>query len=213
MYIPKNFDEPNTALMHELIRACPLATLITLNAKGIEANHIPLLGFEHPAPFGLLQGHIARSNPLWHEHPQEADVLVVFQGPDTYITPSWYASKAESGKVVPTWNYFSVHARGRLRVIHDAQWLRAQLENLTHHQERAMADPWAVADAPHDFTEKLIQAIVGIEIVITELQGKWKVSQNRTAQDRASVEAGLRQHGHSEMADLVHARGTKNDAV
>src|SRR5512135_3620590 len=131
MYIPRQFEEPNIEAMHELIRAKPLATLVTLNANGIEANHVPLaLAADEPAPYGVLSGHIARSNPLWQEHPADTDVLVIFHGAESYITPSWYASKAETGKVVPTWNYVSVQAKGRLRVVHDADWIRAQLELL-----------------------------------------------------------------------------------
>ncbi|MFM9969478.1 MAG: FMN-binding negative transcriptional regulator [Burkholderiales bacterium] len=206
MYIPKHFDEPSTDAMHGLIRAHPLATLVTLNSKGIEANHIPLIVFDQPSPYGLLHGHVARANPLWHEHPRDADVLAVFHGPESYITPSWYASKADAGKVVPTWNYVSVQARGKLSVIDDAQWLRSQLESLTVHNEKAFTHQWAVADAPHDFTEKLIESIVGIEIIITELKGKWKVSQNRSSRDIKSVTEGLRGHGQDDMANLVQSR-------
>jgi transcriptional regulator len=154
-----------------------------------------------------LRGHVARTNPLWRNHPQDADVLAIFHGPESYITPSWYATKAERGKVVPTWNFVSVHARGRLHVIEDAKWLRCQLEMLTAHNEKAFAHQWQVSDAPHDFTEKLIETIIGIEITITELKGKWKVSQNRPPRDRASVIEGLRRHGRGEMADLVRSRG------
>jgi len=134
-------------------------------------------------------------------------VLVIFHGAESYITPSWYASKAESGKVVPTWNYVSVQAKGKLRVIHDANWIRAQLESLTAHNESGFDHPWAVSDAPQEFTSKLLEAIVGIEIVITDLKGKWKVSQNRSAQDRSSVANGLINQGHYEMAGLVKSSG------
>ncbi|HZW26404.1 MAG TPA: FMN-binding negative transcriptional regulator [Gallionella sp.] len=207
MYIPRQFEEPNIEVIHELIRAKPLATLVTLNADGLEANHIPLMLTAGPAPYGVLSGHIARSNPLWQEHPADADVLVIFHGAESYISPSWYASKAETGKVVPTWNYVSVQAKGKLRVVHDAGWIRAQLESLTAHNEAGFAQPWAVADAPQEFTSKLLEAVVGIEIVITDLKGKWKVSQNRSVQDRESVANGLAKHGHDEMAGLVKASG------
>jgi transcriptional regulator len=205
MYIPKQFEESRTEVMHALIRARPLATLVTLNAAGMEANHIPLVLLDQPEPFGSLCGHVARANPLWREHPEDADVLAIFHGPESYITPSWYASKAESGKVVPTWNYVSVHAKGKLRVIDDAQWLRSQLETLTAHNESVFTHPWAVADAPYYFTEKLIESIVGIEIIMSELSGKWKVSQNRSEQDQLSVIQGLHNHGREEMADLVQS--------
>ena len=206
VHIPQQFDESRVEVMHGLIRAQPLATLITLRPAGVEANHIPLVLLDGPSPFGTLRGHVARSNPLWHEHPNDADALAIFHGPSCYITPSWYASKEETGKVVPTWNYVSVHARGKLGIFEDARWLRAHLEVLTAHNEQALAHPWAVADAPHDFIEKMIGSIVGIEMVILELRGKWKVSQNRPLQDRISVVEGLRARGHNEMADVVQSR-------
>ncbi|MGE5758351.1 MAG: FMN-binding negative transcriptional regulator [Sideroxydans sp.] len=211
MYIPSQFEEPNLDVMHELIRAKPLATLVTLNANGIEANHIPLVLSTERAPYGVLCGHVARSNPLWQEHPADTDVLAIFHGAESYITPAWYASKAGSGKVVPTWNYVSVQAKGKLRAIHDAARIRSQLESLTAHNEAGFEHPWAISDAPHDFIDKLLEAIVGIEIVITDLKGKWKVSQNRSAQDRSSVAEGLLNRGHHEMAELVKSSGNGSD--
>lgn len=187
----------------EVKRAKPLATLVTLNSDGIEANHIPVVLSLESGSYGTLRGHVARSNPLWHEHPETSDVLLIFHGAESYITPSWYASKAETGKVVPTWNYVSVQAKGRLRVIHDPLWIRSQLESLTADNEAEFEHPWAVADAPHAFTENLLEVIVGIEIVITELKGKWKVSQNRSTSDRLSVAEGLSRHRRHEMASLV----------
>jgi len=206
MYNPKQFDEPSVEIMHDLIRSQPLATLVTINPAALEANHIPLVLVEQPIPFGTLRGHVARSNPLWQEHPEKADVLAIFHGPDSYITPSWYASKAEHGKVVPTWNYVAVHAGGRLRVIEDAQWIRSQLDILTAHNEKNFVHRWQVSDAPRDFTDKMIESIVGIEITISNLQGKWKASQNRPPQDRVSVIEGLKAHGHDVMAATVQSR-------
>jgi transcriptional regulator len=203
MYIPAQFDEQNIALMHELIRAKPLSTLITLNSGELEANHIPLRLSMDSGAYGTLRGHVARSNPLWHEHPENSDVLLIFHGAESYITPSWYASKAENDKVVPTWNYVSVQAKGRLRAIHDPTWIRSQLELLTSDNEAEFEHPWAVSDAPHEFTEKLLETIVGIEIIISELKGKWKVSQNRSDSDRLSVADSLNQHGQCEMSMLV----------
>jgi transcriptional regulator len=194
--------------MHELIRARPLATLVTLSSGGLNANHIPLHVSAEPAPFGTLRGHVARANPVWTDLVNDVEALAVFHGPDTYITPSWYATKKETGKVVPTWNYAVVHACGSLRIIDDASWLRTQLEALTAHNEAAFPKQWAVSDAPRDFTDKMIGAIVGIEIVITKLSGKWKVSQNQPAQNQASVIHGLNAsgvHDASSMADLVEA--------
>jgi transcriptional regulator len=208
MYIPKLFDEPRIEIMYELIRSQPLATLVTVNLTGPEANHIPLVLVDQPAPYGVLRGHVARANPLWQEHPEKTDVLAIFHGPNSYITPSWYASKADHGKVVPTWNYVAVHASGRLRVIEDVRWIRDQLDALTAHNETGFAHRWQVSDAPHEFTEKLIESIVGIEITITALKGKWKASQNRPLQDRASVVEGLKTRGHDEMAALVQSRNS-----
>lgn len=211
MYVPAHFKEQNVAAMHALMRAQPLATLIVLSSDGLNANHIPLHLSEQPSPFGTLRGHVARANPVWNDHAGEVDALAVFHGPDAYITPSWYATKKDTGKVVPTWNYAVVHASGRLRIIEDAAWLRAQLEALTAHNEAAFQAPWSVADAPRDFTDKLIGAIVGIEIVITKLYGKSKLSQNQPPQNQAGVIEGLHASGERDaaaMAGLIAAATT-----
>lgn len=200
MYTPQHFEEPRIYVMHELMRARPLATLVTLSSVGLNANHIPLHLIDQPAPFGTLRGHVARANPLWNDFTKDVEVLAIFHGPDSYITPSWYATKQETGKVVPTWNYAVVHACGTLRVIDDATWVRAQIEALTAHNEADFAQPWSVSDAPHDYTEKLLGNIIGIEIVITRLSGKWKVSQNQPAQNQASVIAGL---NNSDLRDAA----------
>ncbi len=208
MYIPKQFEEPSVDVMHELIRARPLATLVTLSSSGLNANHIPLHLLESPAPFGTLQGHVARANAILSDLEKDIEALAVFHGPDIYITPSWYATKKATGKVVPTWNYAVVHAYGHLRVVDDAAWLRAQLEALTTHNEASFSEPWAVSDAPHEFTEKLIGNIVGFEMVISRLSGKWKVSQNQPQQNQAGVIHGLKAsglHDSSAMAVLVEA--------
>jgi transcriptional regulator len=208
MYTPKHFEEPRTEVMHELMRARSLATLVTLTSNGLNANHVPLHLADAPAPFGTLRGHVARANPLWRDFAKDIEVLAIFHGPDSYITPGWYATKQETGKVVPTWNYAVVHAYGSLRVIDDASWVRAQLETLTAHNEAGFAHPWSVSDAPHEYTEKLIEAIVGFEIVITKLTGKWKVSQNQPAQNQAGVITGLNNSGLRDaeaMAALVAA--------
>lgn len=212
MYTPRHFEEPRIEVMHELMHARPLATLVTLASGGLNANHIPLHLIDAPAPFGTLRGHVARANPLWRDFAAHVEVLAIFHGPDSYITPSWYATKQEAGKVVPTWNYAVVHAYGTLRVIDDAAWVRAQLEALTAHNEAKFDHPWSVSDAPREYTDKLIEAIVGIEIVVTSLTGKWKVSQNQPAQNRAGVITGLNHSGlrdAAEMATLVSA-GAKN---
>lgn len=208
MYTPKHFEEPRIEVMHALMRARPLATLVTLTSGGLNANHIPMHHADAPAPFGALRGHVARANPLWRDFAKDVEAMAIFHGPDCYITPSWYATKQETGKVVPTWNYAVVHAYGNLRIIDDAVWVRAQLEALTTQNEAGFAHPWSVSDAPREYTEKRIEAIVGFEIVITKLTGKWKVSQNQPAQNQASVIAGLNnsgQHDAAAMAVLVAA--------
>jgi len=203
MYLPPQFEQPDIAVMHELMRIRSLATLVTTDSDGLNANHIPLHLSVTPEPFGALRGHVARSNPIWNELNVDVDALAIFHGPDAYISPPWYATKQEAGKVVPTWNYIVVHAYGRLRIIDDAVWLRAQLEALTAQHEARLPDPWAVSDAPEDFTEKLLGAVVGIELIITRLSGKWKVSQNQPLQNQLSVIQGLTANGQIAMAELV----------
>ena len=208
MYLPAHFAEDRPEVLHGLIRKHPLATLVWLGADGLQADHIPL-ELVPPAIAGAplrLRGHVARANPLWQGHQAGAEVLAVFQGPETYISPSLYASKHEHGKVVPTWNYAVVHARGALEIHDDPAWLHALVSRLTDHHEQARVRPWAVTDAPADYIAGLTRAIVGIEVVVTRLQGKWKVSQNRPAADRATVVAGLSAAGDPEldrMAGLV----------
>jgi transcriptional regulator len=206
MYVPKHFEVTNVDVMHDLIRDYPLATLVTLSANGLNANHIPLELFDSPKPYGTLQGHVSRSNPLLDDVTKGLETLAIFHGPNAYITPSWYVTKKESGKVVPTWNYVVVHAYGKLNIVDNSKWLSAQLERLTNQNEVQFSEPWAVADAPLEFTEKLLTSIIGIEMKITNLLGKWKVSQNQPFQNRESVMAGLNasnQLGASKMAELV----------
>lgn len=204
MYIPQHFDEPDIGVMQTLIREHPLATLVTLSGAGLNADHIPLhLLADDGSPYGCLHGHVARSNPLWTNHDPRTEVLAVFQAENAYISPSWYASKAQTGKVVPTWNYAAVHAYGTLRVIDDPVWLRQQLEAMTARHEARLPEPWSVSDAPADFTERLIGQIIGIEIRLTRLQGKWKASQNQPAENRNSVVAGLSASANPAMAAMV----------
>ena len=208
MYLPKQFEESRVDVMHELMRTHSLATLITLAANGLVANHIPLQCVSGSSSLGTLQGHIARANPLWKDFDDNLEVLAIFQGANSYISPSWYVTKQETGKVVPTWNYAVVHAHGTLRIIDDANWLRTQIESLTKQNEAALPQPWSIADAPRDYIDKMISAIVGIEILITRLSGKWKVSQNQPSENQASVIEALRRNGDdgsTTMADLIEA--------
>lgn len=206
MYIPSHFAEPRVDVLHQLVRAHPLATLVTLSSSGLNANHIPLHLSPEPSPLGTLRGHVARANPLWRDSVEGVETLAIFQGPDAYISPSWYPTKLETGKGVPTWNYAVAHAYGTLRVMDDPAWLRPHLEALTGQNEARFPEPWHVDDAPPDYLEKMIGAVVGIEIVITRLSGKWKVSQNQPAVNQAGVVAGLRASGLAadlEVAALV----------
>lgn len=206
MYLPKHFAETDIGVMHELMRAHPLATLVTQGADGLEANHIPLHLDAAAGPNGTLRGHVARANPLAADATVNRKILVIFKGPDSYISPSGYATKAEHGKVVPTWNYAAVHVYGELRLIDDADWLLAQLHALTAEHEAGLQHPWAVDDAPADYIGKMLGAVVGIEIAIDRLVGKWKVSQNQPAVNQASLIAAL--DGQA-MAGLIRERGLK----
>jgi transcriptional regulator len=203
MYVPKHFEVSDINAIHELIHDYPLATLVTMSESGLNANHIPMHLIAMPEPYGTLRGHVARSNPLLEDINQENQSLAIFHGPNAYITPSWYETKKEHGKVVPTWNYVVVHVYGILQVVDNPAWLRAQLETLTNHNEAQFSEPWAVADAPVEFTEKLFESIVGIEMKITKLLGKWKVSQNQPMQNKISVIKGLKDKQQQDMADLV----------
>ncbi len=191
MYSPSHFDERRPQLLHGLMEQHPLATLVAVTARGIEANHIPLIFEPKGGTLGSLKGHIARANSLWRDITAGSEVLAVFQGASHYISPNWYPSKREHGKVVPTWNYTVVHARGRISWIHDAAWLRAFLEGLTDRHERPYASRWRLSDAPPDYIEQMLAAIVGFEIELESLTGKWKLSQNRNAADRAGVVSSL----------------------
>ena len=206
MYCPDPFAETRPEILRALIQRYPLATLVSMGANGLEANHIPLYLAPGEGPQLVLQGHVARANPLWRETPPDGEVLAIFQGPQHYISPSWYATKAETGKVVPTWNYAVVHAYGPLHVKDDPAWVRQQMVALTAQQENGFTLPWRVEDAPQDFTERLIQQVVGIEIPISRWVGKWKVSQNQPVGNRDSVVAHLEQQnqpGSGAMAEYV----------
>ena len=212
MYQPLPHRQEQLEAQHALIRSHPLGLLISHGAEGLQANSIPFLIDPKASRLGTLQAHMARANGQWRALDAANDVLVIFQGADQYITPSWYETKRETGKVVPTWNYVMVQARGRPRVIEDAAWLRAQIAALTKKNESARPAPWAVGDAPEAFIAMQIKAIVGVEIEITDIAGKWKVSQNRPVADRAGVVAGLEALGDEaahEMASIVREAAPK----
>ena len=207
MYQPPLFREDRLEIQHDLIRAQPLGLLVTAGPAGLVANLIPFLIDAETSELGTLRAHFARANPVQHELATGAECLVVFQGPQNYVTPSWYATKRETGKVVPTWNYATVHTWGRPRLIEDPVWLRRQLDDLTLLQEGVRPAPWQVDDAPEPFIAAQIKGIIGVEIPIGRIEGKWKVSQNRPEADREGVVEGLRAEGEEAMADLVTRRG------
>lgn len=203
MYIPVHFQQTDLRAMHALMRAHPFATVVSHNADGVNANHLPMVLAEGGSEYGVLACHLPRANPLSQQLRAGAEVLVIFNGPSAYISPSWYPSKAEAGRVVPTWNYAVVHARGCVKVIDDPAWLATHLAQLTDQQEAAFAHPWALADAPADYSAGLMRALVGVEISISSLQGKWKLSQNRSPADHAGVVRGLQSAGGSAGQQLA----------
>ena len=192
MYILNHFKEENQEKLQQYIRDYSFGLLVISDDEGIEANHVPFyLSSGASGSLGQLQCHLARSNPAWKRVHSGARVLAVFQGPDAYVSPSWYATKEETGRVVPTWNYLAVHAQGGAEIIQDPSWLKHHLHQLTEQHESQMAVPWSVDDAPRNFTERLVQAIVGVEIKIETLTGKLKASQNQPEKNQAGVIAGL----------------------
>jgi transcriptional regulator len=210
MYLPAHFEESRAEVLHELIRSQPLGLLVTLGDAGLQANPMPFILDAEPAGGpGILRAHVARANPVWRETRGDVEALVVFQGAQAYVSPGWYPSKGEHGKVVPTWNYVTVQARGTLRAVDDAAWVHDFVTRLTTRHEAVQARPWAVADAPSDYIETMTRAIVGIEITLTALTGKWKVSQNRSAADRAGVVQGLRAAGREDAATSVEGRSNR----
>jgi transcriptional regulator len=212
MYQPPHFREDRIEVQHGLIRSHPLGLLIAAGPGGLQANPLPFLVYPEPSPHGTLRAHMARGNPQWRELSAVKECLVVFQGPQQYITPSWYPTKKEHGKVVPTWNYVTVHAWGAPQVIDDAAWLRRQVEDLTNQNEGKLPEPWKVDDAPEQYLASQFKGIIGVEIPIARIEGKWKVSQNRPAIDREGVVAGLRNAGGRQaevMAELVADRSKR----
>jgi len=202
MYNPTAFKEEDLNRQHQLIRDHPLGLLISSAPDGLQASPLPFHLVAEGSSLGRLQGHLARGNPHWKTLDGH-DVLVVFQGGDAYVTPAWYRSKAEHGKVVPTWNYVMVQVHGVVRVIDDHEWLRSQITRLTRDHEGQRPEPWHVTDAPPSFIDAQINGIVGLEIEIQRIEGKWKVSQNRTDADRRSVAEGFEAIGDASMSRLV----------
>ena len=197
MYLPKSFHETRIDVLHALMHDYPFATVITHGGNGLAANHLPLELISETS----LHGHVARGNEL--ANADGAQVLVIFHGADGYVSPNWYPSKHVTGREVPTWNYAVVHVHGRLRVVDDKVWLRQLLERLTNRHEASQPKPWRVDDAPEDHIEKMLRAIVGIDIAIERIEGKFKLSQNHPDGNRAGVLQGLAERGGRRDAELA----------
>lgn len=208
MYLPRHFAETRPEVLHALVRAEPLGTLVTEQDGDPSADEIPFLLRPELGAHGHLQAHVARANPLWRSHTPGKPVLVLFRGPQAYVSPSWYPDKAEHGKVVPTWNYIVVQALGVLTVYDDPAWVHRQMSALTEQQEQRRATPWAVDDAPPDYLDAMRRGIVGVDIEVLRWSGKWKVSQNHSAERQASVRAGLLTEGHAQAAAVASAMDT-----
>ena len=205
MYLPAHFKEDRVDVLHAMMRETAIGTLVTPSVDGFEGSHVPMLIDLEPTPYGTLRGHVARGNPQWREagggkKPAAGiQALAMFLGPNVYVTPSWFATKKQTGKVVPTWNYIAVHAHGPVTFFDDRDRLLDIVTRLTKLHEGRRAAPWAVTDAPADYIETMLKAIVGFEIPIARLEGKWKLSQNKSPEDVAGIRAGL----EGEDADLA----------
>ena len=209
MYIPKVNEETRIPVLDHLMRSHPLASLVTMGASGLFATHLPVVLHRDSDTQAVLRGHMSRANRQWREHDPAVQALAIFSGPEHYITPNWYPEKAATRRVVPTWNYAVVHAYGPLRIIEDPAWLLAHLNSLTDTHEASSATPWNVSDAPAEYIESMAKGIVGIELDIERLEGKWKVSQNHNERTRASVAEGLETLGTEEsiaMKALVEGK-------
>lgn len=207
MYLPQHFREDRLDVQHALMRQHPLGLLVSSGASGLVANPIPFVLDAQAGPNGTLRCHLARANPQWRDLAEAEQCLVVFQATDAYITPSWYETKRQTGKVVPTWNYATVHAWGPPRIVEDAGWLKTNVEQLTNAHEGPRHESWKVDDAPAPYIAAMLRGIVGVEIEIARIEGKWKVSQNRSEGDRTAVADGLAGEGRSVDAALVRERG------
>lgn len=205
MYVPQHFAETRPHVLHRLIEQFPLGALVTNGPQGLDANHLPFELDHSVGEYGVLRTHVARANPVWQEVADGDSVLVVFRGLDAYISPNWYPSKHESHRQVPTWNYQVVNVHGRIRIRDDEKFVRGVVGRLTRiHEGRVDAGkPWRMADAPRDYIDAMLQAIVGIEIEITRMVGKSKLSQNREERDRLGVAEALQQRGQQALSDAV----------
>lgn len=205
MYNPKHFQESRPEVLGAFMRAHPFATLVSFGGDGLIGTHLPMLWDPEPGPHGTLTGHIARPNSHAKGAREGVESLAIFHGAQAYISPNWYPTKREHGKVVPTWNYVAVHAYGTLRIIDDAEWLRRLVTRLTDLHEGFSAVPWKVTDAPNSFIDQMLKGIVGVELALTRVEGKWKLSQNRPEPDQAGTIAGLDARGDAESRAIAAA--------
>lgn len=208
-YLPPLTEEQDLQRIHECMRQYPLATLVTTGEDGMVANHLPFIVDARVGELSTLIGHVARNNDVWRDGRHQGDVLVVFQAAEAYVSPNWYPGKAETHRAVPTWNYAVVHAWGPLIVHDDPKWVRGAAGRLVKQMEAAMPTPWKMADAPPEFTAAMLEQIVGIEIPLTRVIGKWKISRTRSMADQLGAIAGLRttgDPGDAAMANLMAAR-------
>lgn len=200
MYRPTAFAEVRSEELHRIMRDHPLGTIVTHTDKGLDANHIPFELDPTTGSHGTLQGHIARANPLWTEVPDGAEVLVIFRGPQGYISPNWYPSKHETHRHVPTWNYEVVHAHGRLRIVDDEKFVRGIVARLTRRHEAGESKPWKMGEAPADYLDEMLRMIVGVEVEISRLEGKRKLGQNRERRDLDGAVSALRERSQPDLA-------------
>lgn len=200
MYLPSHFAAADPEALHQLVRAHPLGALVTHGEQGLDANPLPFEFDAGEGEHGILRAHVARNNPLWQEVKEGDEVLVIFKAVDGYVSPSWYPSKQAHHQQVPTWNYAVVHAHGRIRVRDDARFVRRLLASLTRVHEAAEPAPWKMADAPRDYIEAMVQAVVGIEIEVSQLVGKFKLSQNKEEGDRLGAVDALQAKGQTALA-------------
>ena len=211
MYVPAHFDVSSTQTMHALMTEHPFGTLFTHGASGLDANHIPFELDPERGELGMLKAHVARANPVWQDVANGDEVMVVFRAGDAYISPNWYPSKHEAHKQVPTWNYQVVHAHGRITIHDDERYVRGVVARLTRRHEAAQPRPWKMSDAPADFTDMLLKAIVGIEIEITRLQGKSKLSQNKEVRDIRGAGNALLEQGSTAIGQAMLASAEQKE--
>ncbi|AUT72479.1 FMN-binding negative transcriptional regulator [Paraburkholderia hospita] len=205
MYIPAHFAETRKEVLHSRIVQHPFGTLITHGSSGLDANHIPFELAAEDGELGVLRAHVARANPVWQEVANGDEVLVVFHAGDAYISPNWYPSKHELHKQVPTWNYMVVHAHGRITILDDERYVRGVVGRLTRTHETSEPKPWKMGDAPKDYVDAMVKAIVGVQIEVTRLVGKSKLSQNKEARDIQGAAEALKSSGESQLADAMLA--------